>query len=342
MTTTRASVAASFAELAVRNIGTEFPHATQHLVRGVDDASRPSELHPAFHGSYDWHSCVHMHWLLVQLIDDCPDQVDTDRIRSTLDSTLTGSALRVEATYLRDNPWFERPYGWAWLLELAAACARCSDPAARGWAAAFAPVVDAVDDLTTTWLDRAPYPVRYGVHSNTAFGLALLMDAAGELGRDRLAAACAARATDWFAGDRDYPTGWEPSGQDFLSPALTEADLMRRVLPAAEFASWLDGFLPGLDDATFAPAEVLDPTDGHQAHLHGLNFSRSWQLRAIAGSLPTGDGRVPVLRSVADAHRDAGLSALSEEGFVVQHWLATFAYLALPGAGSGPGEPVAD
>ncbi|HZC54225.1 MAG TPA: DUF2891 domain-containing protein, partial [Mycobacterium sp.] len=287
--TTREQVAASFAELAVRNIGTEFPHATQHLVRGMDDPSRPRDLHPAFHGSYDWHSCVHMHWLLVRLLTDCPNAVHTDPITTAVDSSLTGPAIRTEAAYLLDNPWFERPYGWAWALALAAACATCPDPAARRWSAALEPLAEAVDELVPDWLAKAPYPVRHGVHGNTAFGLAVLLDAARTLGNERLAAHCAARAESWFGGDRDYPAAWEPSGQDFLSPALCEADLMRRVLPAAEFASWFAGFLPGLARTTFVPAEVLDPADGHQAHLYGLNLSRAWQMRAIADALPAGD-----------------------------------------------------
>jgi Protein of unknown function (DUF2891) len=326
-------VAASFAALAVRNIGTEFPHATQHLVRGTADPHRPRDLHPAFHGAYDWHSCVHMHWLLVQLRTDHPDLVDIQPVESTLDITLTPEALRAEAAYLRANPWFERPYGWAWAVRLAAACARCPDRPGARWSVALAPLVDTVEELVGGWLSHAAGPVRHGVHTNTAFAFSLLLDAAGALGRPELAARCARRARDWFAADRAYPATWEPSGQDFLSPALCEADLMRRVLPAKGFPGWLADFLPELATggpaALMTPATVLDAEDGHQGHLYGLNLSRAWQFRALAEALPSEDPRVAVLRAAADQHLAAGLPAVSTDTFVHGHWLATFAYLAL-------------
>jgi hypothetical protein len=325
-------VAARYAQVAVDNIGTEFPHATQQLVRVPDETSRPSELHPAFHGAYDWHSCVHMHWLLVRLLH-LPDSVDVEAVRDTLDATLTVDAIEAEAAHLRANPAFERPYGWAWAVALAAACDRCPDPAARAWSAALGPLTDAIEELALTWLDRAVAPVRHGVHANTAFGLALLHENGAALGRDRLAAAIAKRAVDWFGADRDYPAAWEPSGQDFLSPALCEADLMRRVLPAGEFPGWLTAFLPGLADrlppSLFTPAEVNDATDGYQAHLYGLNLSRAWQFRLLANALPANDPRTTPLREAADQHLEASLPHVSGKGFVSDHWLATYAYLAL-------------
>jgi hypothetical protein len=325
--------AARYAQVAVRNIGTEFPHATQHLVRGPDEPSRPRELHPAFHGSYDWHSCVHMHWLAVRLLPSLAGSPDGTEVRDTLDRTLTADAIEAEAAHLRANPGFERPYGWAWAFALAAACEQSPDPAARAWSAALGPLTDAVEELALTWLDRVVAPVRHGVHTNTAFGLTLLHEHAPALGRDRLAAAVARRAVDWFGADRDYPAGWEPSGQDFLSPALCEADLMRRVLPAGEFPAWLTDFLPGLAErrppALFTPAEVRDPTDGYQVHLYGLNLSRAWQFRRLAAALPGDDPRTPVLREAAEAHLAASLPHVTGQGFVSDHWLATYAYLAL-------------
>ncbi|MDN3360039.1 DUF2891 domain-containing protein [Actinomadura sp. DC4] len=314
-----------YAEVAVRNIRTEFPHATQQVVRGPGETSRPSELHPAFHGAYDWHSCVHMHWLLVRLLPEVPSLA-----RDVLDTTLTVDAIEAEAAHLRANPAFERPYGWAWGLALAAACAECPDPAAEAWSAALGPLVDAIEELTFSWLDRAVAPVRHGVHSNTAFGLALLHDNGAALGRDRLASTIAKRAVEWFAADRDYPAAWEPSGQDFLSPALSEADLMRRVLPAGAFPAWLEAFLPGLAEprSLFTPAEVHDETDGHQAHLYGLNLSRAWHFRLLAGALGESDPRTTPLREAATEHLDASLPHVSGKGFVSDHWLATYAYLA--------------
>jgi DUF2891 family protein len=314
--TTIDDLAESFAALAIRNIGTEYPHATQHVVRGPGEPSEPSALHPAFHGSYDWHSCVHMHWLLVRLYAEHPEPAAAS---STLDSSLAPANIAAEARYLADNPAFERPYGWAWALALVAA--------AQGtpWAGALEPLADTIDTLSRQWMRRMVAPIRYGVHQNSAFALALLLDAAEALGRTELAAACRSTATDWFAADRDYPASWEPSGHDFLSPALAEADLMRRVLP--DFPVWLARFLP--DPAAFTPVGVRDDSDGHQSHLYGLNLSRAWHLRTIAAALPSGDSRVPVLRRTADDHLAAGLPAVSGGGFQHEHWLATYAYLAL-------------
>jgi hypothetical protein len=274
-----------------------------------------------------------MHWLLIRLLSEVPGEVNPEQIRGTLDCTLTARAIEAEAAYLRANPSFERPYGWAWALALAAACERCPDPAARSWSAALRSLADTIEELTLCWLDRAVAPVRHGVHANTAFALALLHESGTTLARDRLVAAIGKRAADWFGDDRDYPAAWEPSGQDFLSPALCEADLMRRVLPAEEFSGWLAGFLPGLADgrpqALFTPAEVNDATDGHQAHLYGLNLSRAWQFRLIAAGLPAGDPRTTSLRATAGRHLDASLPHVTGKGFVSDHWLATFAFLAL-------------
>lgn len=326
-------VAGEYARIAVANIATEFPHATQHVVRGPGEPSRPRDLHPAFHGSYDWHSCVEMHWLLVRLLDEAPARVGP--VRETLDHTLTGEALAAETAYLRANPSFERPYGWAWAMALAAACER--RPAAARWSAALTPLADAIEDLTLDWLPSIVAPVRHGVHRNTAFGLALLHESAVTLGRDRLAATVAAWARDRYGADRDYAARWEPSGEDFLSPALCEADLMRRVLPREEFPAWLSGFLPDLAGdgprTLFTPAVVRNAADGHQAHLFGLNLSRAWQFRTLVAALPAGDPRVPVLRRAAGRHLEAGLPHVAGEGFMAEHWLAAYACLALTASG---------
>lgn len=329
---TTSALARAFADLAVRNIDTEFPHATAHVVRGIDDPARPKALHPAFHGSFDWHSCVHMHWLLVRLLTEYADRIDRNLAVSTLDRTLTEPALRAEAWYLRENPRFERPYGWAWALALAAACADCPHPAATAWSAAMEPVATAVDDLAVGWLSRAAGPVRHGGHQNTAFALTLLIDAADALGRDRLAASCRERASEWFSRDRDYPAAWEPSGQDFLSPALCEAQLVRRVLSPQEFPRWLAAFLPGLaagEPTTLCtPARVVDPADDQQGHLFGLNLTRAWQFCELAAALGEADHRFPALTSAGLRQLSAGLNAVSGLGFGQEHWLATFAYLA--------------
>jgi hypothetical protein len=322
-----------YASIALHNLATDIPHHLDHLCVEAGESPAIRELHPAFHSSFDWHSCVHMHWLLVRLLSGWPDAVDAAQIREALDENLTPGALAAEAAYLRSAPSFERPYGWAWALLLAAAVATSPDPAAKRWADAIEPLADAVEDLTVDWLQQSALPVRHGVHSNSAFALSLIIEAAGTLGREDLVAACRAKSRTWFLEDRDYPLGWEPSGEDFLSPAFTEADLMRRVLPAEEFPAWLDAFLPGLanGDTPLEPVPVRYPVDGRQGHLQGLNLSRAWQLSELSTALPPGDTRQPVLRAAADRHLEQSLPAVVSGDFVHDHWLATFAYLALGG-----------
>ncbi|GIL24772.1 DUF2891 family protein [Actinocatenispora comari] len=362
-----AELAGTLAETAIRNIRTEFPYASQHVTAGPDDTWRPRRLHPAFGGAYDWHSCVHMHWLLIRLRTDYPQWIDVAAVEAALGETLTPAAIRVEADYLRSHPEFERPYGWAWAYVLAGVADRC--PAGARWSAALGPLADAVSSLALRWLDRTPAPVRHGTHANTAFALSLLLDGAQARGDETLAARLRDRANDWYRGDRDYPIGWEPSGQDFLSAGLSEADLMRRVLPAGEFPAWLTNFLPpaagphppeagaaelsaagrnapeaggaeasaagpgaGLDAGQslgLRPVAPLDPGDSQQSHLYGLGLSRAWQLRALAAALPADDPRVAPFRTLAETETQRCLGALTSGSFLTAHWLATFACLAL-------------
>ncbi|BCJ38716.1 hypothetical protein Athai_62190 [Actinocatenispora thailandica] len=332
MTDRLATLARMLAATAMHNIRTEFPYASGHVTAGPDDAWRPRRLHPAFGGAYDWHSCVHMHWLLIRLCTDYPQWIDVDAVRAALDETLTPAAIRTEADYLGSHPEFERPYGWAWAYLLAAVADRC--PAGARWSAALAPLADTVSSLALGWLDRTPAPVRHGTHGNTAFALSLLLDGALARGDDALADRVRDRAIGWYRGDRDYPIGWEPSGQDFLSAGLCEADLLRRVLPAGEFPAWLTHFLPPAPPARneplgLRPVVPLDPGDGQQSHLYGLGLSRAWQLRALAAALPAGDPRAASFRTLAEAETQRCIGALRDDSFLTAHWLASFAYLAL-------------
>ncbi|MEV6281330.1 DUF2891 family protein [Kribbella sp. NPDC051770] len=304
-----------YVEIALQNLRTEAPHQLDHVAQDTRGYT-VKELHPAFHTSYDWHSCVHMHWLLVRLL---PEATDPAAVRAALDRNLTAEALAAEAAYLRSSPSFERPYGWAWALVLAAAVAKSPDEAAPKWSAAMTPLVDTIVGLSVEWLEGAARPVRSGVHSNSAFALALLLEAAESLGQDRLAQAVRDKARAWFEADTDYPIAWEPSGEDFVSPALCEADLMRRVLTEHEFAAWLPAFLPDL--SVLKPVQVRYPIDGRQGHLQGLNLTRAWQLAAL-----TDDDRQ------VTAHLDAALPSVTSGDFNHDHWLATFAYLAQGGA----------
>lgn len=327
--------AAAFAALALDNVRTEYPNATAHVLTSDGEETRPRAIHPAFYGSFDWHSCVHMHWLLVRLLRTVPGLRRAAEVREVLDEHLTPGALAVEGSYVEARATFERPYGWGWALRLAEELATWDDDDARRWSAALAPLADAVTARFTGWLPRAGYPVRHGVHTNSAFGLALAHGYAVACHRPELRAAVEEAARRWFAGDADYPAGWEPSGEDFLSPALVEAELMRRVLGPAEFGGWLDRFLPGLaqgrPSTLFAPVSVSDRTDYRIVHLDGLNLSRAWCFRALAAALPAADPRHALAQRAAREHLDAALPHVASGGYGGDHWLATFAVLALTG-----------
>lgn len=331
-----ADLAGQFVDTALTNVLREYPFAPAHVVIGPDDNALPRAHHPAFYGAYDWHSSVHMHWLLVHLLREHADRVDRTRVREVLEEHLAPGPLRHEAAYLQADPSFERPYGWAWLMALAAECVgwRDDEGAAR-WGRALKPAVEVVTDHVLDWLPRAGRPVREGGPANTAFALGLLLDAARPLGRPALAEAVHAYARTWYLPDRAVPASWEPSGQDFLSPSLTEADLVRRLLPSAAYGTWLEGFLPGLavgePRTLLQPVPVPDRSDGRIGHLDGLNASRSAALRSVARALAVDDPRRPVLVHAADRHLDAALPALSAGEYLSSHWLATFTALALQG-----------
>lgn len=345
--------AGPFARLALANIAREYPNSPAHLLGGPDELVPPRTHHPAFYGAYDWHSSVHMHWLLLRLLRRHPAHVD-DATQvaavTALDDHLTPEALATEAAYLRAHPAFERPYGWAWLLALTAESAALPGERGRRWTAALAPAAYAVSEAIAAWLPDADYPVRHGTHPNSAFALGLVLDSApgtGVAGVGELVKPVAEKLREWFLGDHGAALRWEPSGADFLSPVLCEADAMRRVLERDRFAVWLDAFLPELSGAAgestrsrsvrprlLVPPRVADPADPQTGHLLGLCLSRAAALRTIAGALPDGDARREVLTADADEHLAAGLPAVSasEGDFTTGHWLATFAALALEAA----------
>lgn len=309
-----------FTAVVLGNLATAAPYHLTHLfdAEQVRTGTGPQRLYPAFHTSYDWHSCVHMHWLGVELVlDGEPDP----RLPDVLGRTLTTDRIRGEAEYLRTHPVFERPYGWAWAARLAACCA--SAPRTTGWADAMLPLVDTVYRLVGDWLPRLTHPVRHGLHTNTAFGLALLHSAAAELGRVADARLIGDAAVRLFGDDRGWPSRWELSGQDFLSAGLSEADLMARVLPAGEFRTWFEAFLPD-PGPLLAPVEVSDPSDPYMVHLDGLNLSRAGAAYRLADAL--GDA---ALRGAADRLLSCGLRSLGNEDIVATHWLASFAWDAL-------------
>ncbi len=339
--------AASYAAVAIDNIGREFPTGFYCHMRAADDLPRrPREITPVFYGSYDWHSCVEMHWLLVRLLRTVPDSVPAAEIVATMDRQLTPEGLAAEAATL-SGPFgrAERPYGWSWALTLAHDVSMLADDdaagpghraAARRWSQALVPLAEALTESFLGWLPKATYPARYGIHQNSAFGLGRSLPYARDRARagdSRLADAITDAASRWFSADQDCPAGWEPSGSDFLSPALIEAELMALLKPADEFAAWLSSFLPGIaagsPAAIFTPAVVSDAADGHIAHLHGLNASRAWCWRRIAESLPPGDPRIDPAIEAARTHADAALPHVVGDHYMVEHWLAAYAVLLL-------------
>jgi hypothetical protein len=326
-------LAGGFARLALAHVRREYPHKLDHVMRDARDVRAPHELHPLFHGSFDWHSCVHGYWLLATVLRHYPDLPESSRIRALFVEQLTPANVAAELAYLRQpmRGGFERPYGWAWLLMLAAELARHDTADGAGWLAALAPLDDAFADRFLDFLPLATYPVRVGTHFNTAFALRLALEYAEGTGDMTLLFACREKAVEWYAGDADCQA-WEPGGDDFLSSALIEAECMRVVLPAAAFGPWLEKFLPRIasrEPATlFTPAVVSDRSDGKIAHLDGLNLSRAWCWKSLAGTFAEGDPRRAIALESADAHLAASLPFVSGD-YAGEHWLATFALLAL-------------
>jgi hypothetical protein len=325
------AIATDLARRALANIRREYPSHPQYLLESDADALPPRAVHPVFFGCFDWHSAVHTHWLLVRLLRVVPDLAARAAIEAALAQSFVPAKLAIEAAYLAKRPSFERPYGLAWAMLL------CADASDTPWAGPLAPLAAATRANLLLWLRGLRYPVRTGTHNQTAFALTLLYDAA-ETQRDAaLLAAARATALSSFRADRAAPLALEPSGEDFLSPTLMVADLLRRILPSAEFAEWLTSYLPGVSlrepAGDWLPcAEVHDETDGKAVHLHGLNLSRAWNLANIAAALPAGDPRAAALRAAADRHRETGLrAALATRHYAGDHWLPSFAVYLLTG-----------
>ena len=329
--------AAEFAEVAVKNIRTEFPSLIVHLMRQPGDCpQRPRDVFPAFYGSFDWHSCVQMHWLLARLLRTLPGALPEAEIRAALEGNLTGQNLAAEAAAFRDGRQSARPYGWGWALTLAHELDAWDDPDARRWSAHLEPLTEAIVEAFLNWLPKSTYPSRRGEHSNTAWGLRRSLDFArrrSAVGEPALLEALAEAAERWYAGDADYPGAWEPGAADFLSPALAEAEFVTALWPPERALPWLGAFLPGIGasrpGSLFTPAFVSDDSDGQIAHLHGLNLTRAWCWRRLAELLPAGDPRVPAMLDAAARHAEPELAHSGGSDYMVEHWLAAYAVLYL-------------
>ena len=324
-----------FARLALACVHKEYPNKLAHSLNSDDDVAPPRKLTPAFYGCYDWHSSVHGHWLLARLARTMPTAGFAPAGRAALQQSLTAANLAQEAAYLKADgrASFERPYGLAWLLALALELREWekagADPQIRELAANLRPLEQAAVERLKTWLPKLSHPVRSGEHSQTAFALGLIIDYARNTGDSDFLNLLLTKARDFYAADTSCPLAYEPSGEDFLSPCLAEADVMRRVLSPKEFAGWLHKFLPQIpgngSGAWLQPEKSTDPSDPKLAHIDGLNLSRAWMLEGIASGLPANDPRLAALEKSAAAHREAGLAAVTGEHYEGGHWLGSFA-----------------
>jgi len=333
------SQAAALAKLAIDGLHREYPNKPSNVLVDPSDVLSPKQLHPAFYGCFDWHSSVHGHWMLVRLLKTNPNHPLAQSSRERLALSLTQQNIDTETDYFRikENRSFERMYGWAWLLRLVAELHTWEDPQAKHWLEALRPLETEIVSLTLGYLPRLSTPIRTGVHPDTAFALGQILDYARTVSNQELAQAIEKRSREYYLNDRNYASEYEPSGEDFFSPCLNEADFVRRILTGDEFANWLDHFLVPTQASSHAklltPVVVSDVTDGKLVHLAGLNLSRAWTLDAIAGALPDKAAWKERFAQSALAHREAGLAYVFSGHYEGEHWLGTFAVYAITGVG---------
>jgi len=320
-----------FARLALDCVHQEYPNKIAHVLTSDEDVGPPRDLTPVFYGCFDWHSSVHGHWLLTRLLRLYPNAAFASLAETALNDSFKPGKVAVEVEYVThpQRASFERPYGVAWFLQLTAELREWDDPRARQWLATLEPLEAALVAHMETWLGKLAYPIRIGEHAQTAFAFGLFLDWAHASDRNDFASLVIRRSRDFYLNDRACPLAYEPGGQDFLSPCLAEADLMRRIMGAEEYARWLTAFLPSLpEDGSsdwLSIAIVTDPTDGKLAHLDGLNISRAWMLEGMAYGLPAGDPRIKALLGSAAVHRISGLASVTGEHYEGGHWLGSFA-----------------
>jgi hypothetical protein len=319
--------AGKLAELAWKCIHTEYGNHIMHTMLSDKDVGTPSQLHPSFYGCYDWHSSVHGHWLLVKLLREFPDLPGRDSIVKAIDSSLTAENIAVEIAYLKapGRISYERPYGWSWLLKLTTELSTWDNQLGEKWYTILKPLALQVVQNYKTYLPGLYYPLRRGVHANTAFGISFALDYARAMGDHDFEQLLLERSRFYFLKDRNVPASWEPEGDDFFSSSLMEADLMRRVLKKEEFQKWFEGFLPKLPVSLQHPAVVADRADPTGVHLDGLNLSRAWCMFDIARSLPAGSAMAKELQRVGTEHALDAMPHVISENYLGTHWLATFA-----------------
>ena len=329
------SAASHFARLALNCIHREYPNKLDHVMNNETELQSPRKLHPAFYGCYDWHSAVHGHWMLVRLLKIFPEMPEAKEIRTAINENLSIKNIQKEVAYLHQpsRKSFERMYGWAWLLKLAEELHGWDDPDGRCWSKNLEPLADAIAARYRDFLPRQTYPIRTGVHPNTAFGLAFGLDYARKVGNQQLENLIIERSLTYYAKDVACPAQWEPGGEDFFSPCLLEADLIRRVLRPENFFEWLHRFLPNLADgepkSLLEPAVVGDRSDPKIVHLDGLNLSRAWCMKGIASALPEDDPAKIILTESAQQHAEDAVANVASGDYVGEHWLASFTVFML-------------
>jgi Protein of unknown function (DUF2891) len=325
-----------FARLALDAIHREYPNKIGLVMESPADLGEPHELTPIFYGSFDWHSSVHGHWLLVRLCRMFPEADFVPAARRALRRSFTAEKAARELAYMdrKSRISFERPYGLAWLLQLSAELHAWEDEEAKSWASVIEPLAALATQRFLDWFPKLTHPIRTGEHSQTAFAMGLILDWARERGHREMERLVVQRGMDFYLSDQNWNLDFEPSGQDFLSPGLAEADFMRRVLEPGQFAGFLRRLLPGIPKVAnnanwLPPAVVTDISDGKLAHLDGLNLSRAWMLDGIASSLPPSDPRIDALRRSQERHTQLGLASVTGEDYAGGHWLASFAVYLL-------------
>jgi len=327
--------ASNFANIALNCVHKEYPNKLSHVMNNDSEVLNPKTLHPAFYGCFDWHSSVHGHWMLVRLLKIYPELPEAPAIRKALDENLSAINIQAEVLYLDQagRKSFERTYGWSWLLKLTEELYNWDDPQGEKWLENIQPLADVIEKRYTEFLPKQDFPIRRGVHPNTAFGLSFALDYARIAGRTEFEQLIVQRAKDYFEKDQNSAARWEPDGDDFLSPSLMEADMMSRVLDIEQFTQWFDAFLPDLADGMpenlINPIPVSDRSDPKIVHLDGLNLSRAWCMFRIFSVLPENHPAKNVLYDSAIKHAQATLPHISTGNYEGEHWLASFAVYML-------------
>ena len=333
--------ASNFANIALNCVHKEYPNKLSHVMNNDLEVLNPKTLHPAFYGCFDWHSSVHGHWMLIRLLKLYPEFPEAPQIRKALDENLSAINVQAEVLYLDQagRKSFERTYGWSWLLKLAEELYDWDDPQGEKWLENLQPLADVIEKRYTEFLPKQDFPIRRGVHPNTAFGLSFALDYARIAGRTELEQLIIQSAKRYFEKDYESAARWEPDGDDFLSPSLMEADMMSRVLDIEQFTKWFDSFLPGLADGMpenlVNPITVSDRSDPKIVHLDGLNLSRAWCMFRISSVLPESHPAKSILYNSAIRHAQATLPYISTGNYEGEHWLASFAVYMLSCKGNG-------